>query len=64
MHSVKLNVDLRVYKRLIYNALCERDCGLVCKRLIYNALCERECGLVCKRLIYNALCECGLENVD
>ena len=34
MHSVKENVDsvkLRVYKRLIYNALCERDCGLVCK---------------------------------
>ena len=28
-----------VCKRLIYNALCERECGLECKQLIYNALC-------------------------
>ena len=51
-----MNVDYYATD-LIYNALCERECGLECKRLIYNALCERECGLVCKRLIYNALCE-------
>ena len=56
MHSVKENADLRVYKRLIYNALCERKFGLECKRLIYNALYDRECGIECKRLIYNALC--------
>ena len=38
MHSVKGNVDQK-FKRLIYNALCGRECGLECKRLIYNALC-------------------------
>ena len=32
---------IRVYKRLIYNAQYESECGLECKRLIYNALCEK-----------------------